>query len=100
MTNIYRNEEPLPYQYLTNPDISNPIDLAQESCCFENQDLIPSHNLELDQYSTFDRLASYHFNEIELEYECYLDHQLCDSIPIFEYMLTPVSLPDLNQFLS
>jgi len=46
LVNIYRNEEPLPYQYLTNVDISNPIDLAQESC-FENQDSISLHNLDL-----------------------------------------------------
>jgi len=70
LANIYRTEEPLPYQYLTNPDISNPIDLAQELCCFENQDSISSHNLELDQYSIFDKSASYHFNKTELEYEC------------------------------
>ena len=52
-----------------NLDISNSIDLSQESCCFGNQDSISSHNLELDQYPIFDKLESYHFNEIELEYE-------------------------------
>ena len=36
LANIYRNEKPLFYQYLTNPNISNPIHLAQESCCFRN----------------------------------------------------------------
>ena len=28
------------------------------------------HNLELDQYQPIDKLANFHFNEIELEYEC------------------------------
>ena len=36
MANTYRNKETLPYQSLTNPDISNPIDLAQELWCSEN----------------------------------------------------------------
>ena len=43
-----RNEQTLPYQCLTIPDISYNIDLAQESRCFEsfignsNQDSISS----------------------------------------------------------
>ena len=36
--NIYRNGETLSYQPLTNSDISNSINLAQESCCFGTQD--------------------------------------------------------------
>ena len=36
LINTYRNEKTLPYQYLTSSDISNPINLAQESCYFEN----------------------------------------------------------------
>ena len=43
-------------------------------------------------------MASFHFNEIELEHECDPDPQLCDSISIFESMLTLVSLPNLDQF--
>jgi len=43
-------------------------------------------------------LASFSFNEIELECECDPDPQPCDSVSIFESMLTPVSLPNLNQF--
>ena len=58
-----------------------------------------SHHLELDQYQTIDKLVSFHFNEIELEYECEPDPPLCDSIPIFESMLTPVSLPKLDPLL-
>jgi len=42
-------------------------------------------------------LASFHF-EIELDYECEPDPQLCDSVPIFESILTPVFLPNLDQF--
>jgi len=37
LINTYRKEKTLPYQYLTNPDITNPIDLAQESWYFENK---------------------------------------------------------------
>ena len=36
LVNTDRNEKTLSYQYLTNHNISNPIDLAQESCGFEN----------------------------------------------------------------
>jgi len=38
------------------------------------------------------------FNEIELDNECEPDPQLCDSVSIFESMLTPVFLPNLDQF--
>ena len=38
LVNIYRNEETLSYQLLTNLDISNSIDLTQDSCCFGSQD--------------------------------------------------------------
>jgi len=37
-----------------------------------------------------------HFKEIEVEYACDPDAQLCDSILIFESMLTRVSLPLLD----
>ena len=43
-------------------------------------------------------MASFHFNEIELDHECEPDPQLCDSVSIFESMLTPVILPNLDQF--
>ena len=43
------------------------------------------------------KLASFLFNEIELE--CDPDPQPCDSVFIFESILTPVSLPNLDQFL-
>jgi len=36
LVNIHRNEETHSYQPLTNPDISNSINLDQDSCCFEN----------------------------------------------------------------
>ena len=42
------------------------------------------------------QLASFHFNEIELERECELDFQFCDSVPNFKSMLTLVSLTDLD----
>ena len=43
-----------------------------------------------------DKLESFHFKKIELDYEYDPDPQLCDSILIFESMLTSVSLPDLD----
>jgi len=49
-------------------------------------------------YSPIDKLASFHFKKIEFEYECDLDPQLCDSILIFESILTLVSLPNLDTF--
>jgi len=70
VANTCRNVKTLPYQSLTNPDISNPIDLAQKLWWFENQNSISSQYLELDQYQTIDKLASFHFNEIELGHEC------------------------------
>jgi len=36
LVNTYKNVKTLPYQYLTNPAISNPIALAQESYYFGN----------------------------------------------------------------
>ena len=43
-------------------------------------------------------MASFHFNKIELDHKCELDPQLYDSVSIFESMLTPVFLPNLDQF--
>jgi len=74
------------------------IDKNQESWCLcsYNQDSISSDYLELDQYQTIDKLTNFHFNEIEFEYECYPDLQICDSVSNFESMLTPISLPNLD----
>ena len=44
-------------------------------------------------------MISFHFNEIELEDECDTDSQCCDSVSLFESMLTLISLPDLDQIL-
>ena len=49
LVNAYRNGKTFSYQLLTNPDISNPINMTQESCYFENQDLVSSHPFEIDQ---------------------------------------------------
>ena len=43
LVNIYRNEETLSFQSLTNSDISNSIDLTQDPCYFGNQDSISAH---------------------------------------------------------
>ena len=73
LVNIYTNEETLLYQPLTNSDISNSIDLTQNSCYFRNQDSISAHPIELDQTQTcenpIDILASYPFSKIELKHE-------------------------------
>ena len=83
---------------MTILDTSSYIDGNQESWYLEdyNQDSISLQNFELDQYQPIDKLASFHFNEIELEDECDTDSQYCDSVPLFESMLTSVSLPGLD----
>jgi len=83
---------------VTIPDTSSHIDETTESWCLRDfdHDSISTHQLELDQSQILDRLASFHFKEIELDCECEPDPQLCDSVPIFESMLTPVSLPNLD----
>ena len=100
MENMCRNKETPLTQSLTILDTSSHIDENQESWYLEdfNQDSILSQNLELDQYKLIDELASFYF-DIKLDYECEFDPQLCDSVPIFESMLTPVFLPNLDQFL-
>jgi len=99
LVNTNRNDKTLPYQYLTNHDISNSIDLAEESCCFENQDLILSQHFELGQFKTIDKLESFNFKKIELESERDSNPQLYDFVSNFESMLTPVSLLDLDPIL-
>jgi len=97
LENTYRNKETLPTQSLTIPSTSTRIDENQKSWNLEDFDqLISLQNLELDQYQPIDKLTSFHFNEIELEYECEPDLPICGSIPIFESMLTPASLPKLD----
>jgi len=62
--------------------------------------LILSHNFELDQYEPIDKLASFYFSEIKLEDECDTNFQYCDSVSLFDSMLTPVSLPNLDPILN
>ena len=73
-----RNKETLSIQSLTIPNTSSHID---ESWYLEDfaQDLVSPQSLELDQYQPIDELASFHFNEIELNHECEPDPQHCDS---------------------
>ena len=72
LNNAYMEEKTVPYQYLTNFNCPSHIDRNQESWCLENfnQDSISSHQPELDQSLAFDKLASFSFNEIELDCEC------------------------------
>jgi len=95
LENMRRNKETLLIQSLTIPDTFSHIDENQELWYLEDfdQDSISPQNLELDQYQPVDELVSFHFNEIELDYP-----QLCNSVPIFESMLTPVFSPNLDQF--
>ena len=69
LKNMRSNKETLPTQSLTIPDTSSHIDENQESSYLEefDQDSISLQNLELDQYQPIDELASFHFNEIELD---------------------------------
>ena len=89
LVNIYRNEETLSYQPLTNSDISNSINLTQDSYCVRNQDSISAPPIELDQHQNqnfenrIDMLASYPFPEIELEHEYDPEPQLVNSVPLF-----------------
>jgi len=94
------SKETLPTQSLTILDTSSHIDENQESWCLEDfdQDSISPESLELDQYQPIDELVSFYFNEIELNYECEPNSQLCDSASAFESMLTPVFLLNLDQF--
>jgi len=98
---MHKNEKALPIQSLTIPNTSSNIDGNQESWYLEDydQDSISPQNFELDQYQLIDKLASFHFNEIELEDECDTDSKCCDSVPLFESMLTPVSFLDLDPIL-
>jgi len=100
LENMRWNKKTLPTQSLTIPDTSSHIDKNKESWNLEDfgKNSISSHKLELDQIQTLDKLASFSFNEIELECECDPDPQPCDSIPIFESILIPVFLPNLDQF--
>ena len=84
---------------MTNLDISNSIDLTQDSCQFENQDSILAHPYELVQTSNpIDILASYHFPEIELEHEYDLEPQISNSISLPDSIMTEVFLPDFRPF--
>ena len=102
LENMHRNEKILHTQSLTIPNTSSHIDENQQSWYVEdfNEDSISPQNLELDQYQPIDKLTSFHFNKIELEYECDPDLQICNSIPAFESMFTLVSLTKFDYFLS
>jgi len=80
LENMHRNKKTLATQSLTILDSSSHNDENQESWYLEDfdQDLISPQNLELDQYQPIDELTGVHFNEIQLDYECEPDPQLCD----------------------
>ena len=101
LKNMRRNKKTLPTQSLTIPDNSSHIDENKESWNLEDfdQESISLHRIEFDQFQTLDKLESFPFNDIELECKCDHDPQPCDSISIFDFMLTPVSLPNLDKFL-
>jgi len=81
LVNIYRNEETLSYQPLTNSTMPHSIDMTQDSYHFGNQDSISACSPELVQTSDpIDILASFPFPEIELEHEYDPELPLDDSI--------------------
>jgi len=79
-----RNEETLPKTFLTIPDSPNHINKKTWYHGDFNQDSISPQNFKLDQYQIIDKLASFHFNEIELEDECDTNSQCCDSVSLFK----------------
>ena len=95
-----KNKETLPNTGSIIPDCPSHIDRNEESWCLGNfdKDSISSHKFELNQFQTLDKLASFPFNKIELECDCDPDPQSCDLVFIFESMLTPVFLPNFDQF--
>jgi len=91
-------EETQPNTFLTIFDSPSSTNETEESWCLGDldQNSISSHQYELDQSQPMDKLASFNLNEIELDCECKPDPRLCHLIPNFEYILTPVSLPNLD----
>ena len=67
-----RNEKTLPDTFFTILDCPSHLDMNQESWYLRDfdEDSISLHYLELYQYQPIDKLASFHFNEIEHEHEC------------------------------
>jgi len=67
-----KNEKTLRNTLLTILDSSNHIVWNQESLYLGdfNQDSIPPQHLELDQSQTLDKLTSFYFKKIELDYGC------------------------------
>ena len=100
LTNIVkdRDEETLPNTFLTIRDCPTYIDRNEESWCLKDfdQDSISSHQFELDQSQPLDQLASFNFNAIRLDCKCEPDSQFYDLVSNFEFMLTSVSLPNLD----
>jgi len=73
-----RNEKTLPNTFLIIPDYPSYIDRNQESWCLGdfNKESIFSQHIKLDQCQPIDKLATFHFKEIEFEYECCNIHVL------------------------
>ena len=65
-----RNKKTLPNTFSTTPDSPSHIDKESWYLGDSNQYSISPQNSELNQYQLIDKLASFHFNKIELEYEC------------------------------
>ena len=80
LVNIYRNEETRFYQPLTNSDISNSINLDQESCCFENQDSIQHTHLNLTKLQILKISLTFwqviHFRKLNLSMNVILNLKL------------------------
>jgi len=61
LENCYKNEKIFPYQRLTIPDTSSHINETYKSWCLGDfdQDLILTHQLELDQFQTLDKIDKF-----------------------------------------
>ena len=80
-----RNKETLPNTFrslLILPAILTKNHGILEILTMTHHSISPK-NFELGQYQLIDELASFHFNEIELEEEYDTDSQCCDSISLF-----------------
>ena len=102
LENTRRNKETLPAQSLTIPNTSSHINENQESWFLEDfdQDSIWAQNFELGQYQTIDELASFHFNEIELDYECEPDPNFVIQFSFSNLCWLRYSYPIWTNFLS
>jgi len=85
---------------LTISNFSSHIDKNKNHGALKAITEIQFHHIILNlTNSSLRQIDNFHFKDIELEHECDPNPQLCDSIPNFDSVLTPVSLLDLDHIL-